>query len=263
MANDMHHLYLTCHGEYVSGPWEGETGQIGFRFGFFPVLEGPALGETVELPLNGEAVPEFGTADGDNGTLTKTWTARVGGIPSQENWGEAEQIEAAEIAYTLLTALKAYQASDFKWTSVKQAPIDSLGHTIGTASTYTFTSPLAGASASQLPAQCAIAISSRANIVGRGGRGRFYLPAVAQTGMTADGQLGSTAMNALTAAFKVFIDSMQGVVGGFDLMNAIYVVTSAGRDRAVRPAEVRCGSLIDTIRSRRAQVDESYVVVAL
>lgn len=263
MAGEMQHLYLTCHGVYPSGPWEGEAAQIGFRFAFAGVGASPAQGETFTMQLNGQAVPEFGTATGTNGTLTKTWTARVGTTGSLENWGESEQIGAAEAARTLLNVLKSSQSNEFRWTSVKQAAVDDLGHTIGTASTYTFTTPIVGSATSGLPAQCAIAVSARANIVGRSGRGRFYVPALGTNVLTSEGQTGSSVLTAWNTAFKAYIDEMQGVLGGLDLWRAVYCITSAGKATAVRPAEVRTGNIIDTIRTRRAQVDETYYSLAL
>lgn len=263
MPNAMQHLYVTAHGEYSEGPYLGEAAQIGFRFGFVPVLTSPAMGETFELPENGEPVPEFGTQAGTNGTLSKTWTARVGPTGSEENWGASEQAATGDIVHTLLVALKAYQNNDFRWTSVKQAPVDSLGKTIGTASTFTFTAPATGAGTAGLPAQCAVAVSSRANIVGRSGRGRFYVPALADTLLASDGSISGTPKGNMTTAFKAFIDSMQGVIGGLSLNRALYVVTSAGKATAVRPAEVRVGNLVDTIGTRRAQADETYQVLPL
>lgn len=259
----MQHLYVTAHGFYHQGPYLGEYAQIGFRFAFVPVASSPVAGETFEIPENGDAVPEFGTYAGTNGTLSKTWTARVGPPGSLENWGEAEQAATGDAVHTLLTALKAYQNNNFRWTDVKQAPIDSLGKTIGTASTYEFTTVIQGSGTSSLPAQAAIAISSRANIVGRSGRGRFYLPALSDSSLASDGSISGTPSNAMLTATKDYIDDMQGVIGGLSLMRALYMVTSSGKATGVRPVEIRIGSLMDTIRSRRAQVEETYTVQTL
>lgn len=256
--SEMQHLYLTAHGEYHEGPYLGEAAQIGFRFAFVPVATSPTAGETFTIPSNGDAVPEFGTYAGTLGTLSKTWGARVGPPGSLENWGEGEQAAAGDAVHAFLSALKVYQNNSFKWKHVKQAPISALGKTIGTASTYDFTTDVTGTGTSALPAQSAIAVSTRANIVGRSGRGRFYVPALADTAIGPDGALNSQTLTAYTTATKDFIDAMQGVIGGLSLMRALYMVTSAGKATGVRPVEVRVGTLMDTIRSRRAQVDEGY-----
>lgn len=259
----MQHLYVTAHGYYYQGPYEGETGQIGFRFAFVPVATSPVAGETFTVPENGDAVPEFGQQAGTNGTLNKTWTARVGQAGSIENWGGTEQAAMGDIVHTLLFALKAYQNNNWRWTSVKQAPIDALGKTIGTASTYDFTADIQGVSTSSMPAQMALAISSRANIVGRSGRGRYYVPALGDNILASDGSVGGTAGNTILTATKTFVDSAQGVIGGLSLYRALYMVTSGGKATGVRPVELRVGNLMDTIRSRRAQVEESYTVQTL
>lgn len=259
----LQHVYLTAHGEYFSGPYLGEAAQIGFRFGFAPVASSPIMGERFVLDTHGEAVPDFGTETTTNGVLTKSWKARVGPVSSVENWGGDEQAAAAEATLILMVMLKAYQSSAFKWTTVKQAAIDATGKTIGTASTWKLNSPMAGAGSSMLPAQSALAISSRANIVGRAGRGRFYLPALATTAIGTDGTVSDTVREACNTQFKNYVDAMQGILGGLDTMRAVYVITSAGAATAVRPAEVRTGHLVDTIRSRRAQVEETYSTLPL
>lgn len=259
----MQHLYLTAVGEYDTGAFVGETAQIGFRFAFAPTVSSPVMGETFAMEENGDAVPDFGSLASTNGLLTKTWTARVGPVGSAQNWGDDEQAAAAEATRTLLNSFLSYQSDEFRWTVVHQAPIDSLGHTIGTASTWTMTAPLRGAATAPLPPQLAVAVSSRANIVGRTGRGRFYLPALGTTLIGADGYVPAAAKTALTASFKTYIDAMQGVLGGLTTHRAVYVITSSGKATAVRPSEVRVGSLVDTIRSRRAQIDEVYTSLNL
>lgn len=259
----MQHLYLTAQGSYVTGPYVGEAAQVGFRFAFAPVASSPVMGETFEMQENGDAVPDFGTQAGSTGTLTKTWTARLGAPGSLENWGGVEQAAAGDLVHALVTALQPLQNVNFKWESVKQAPISTLGKTIGTASTFTFTTPVAGGSTAALPAQSALAISSRANIVGRSGRGRFYVPALTTQLLDSTGEVDSVkATNALTAT-KTFIDGMQGIIGGLSVQRSIYSITSAGKATAVRPVELRIGHLVDTIRSRRAQVEEEYATLAL
>ncbi len=259
----MQHVYLTVHGEYKDGPYLGEAAQIGFRFAFAPVLTAPVMGETFDMAEHGDAVPAFGTLAGTSGTLTKAWTARVGPDGSGENWSDAEQVAAGEAAYALATALKAYENNNYHWTHVKQAPIDALGKTIGTGSTFTFTTKPTGAGTAALPAQSAVAVSTRANIVGRTGRGRFYVPALSDAILSNDGTISGTPAVNLKAAAKAYIDAMQGIGGTLSLWQPLNVITSAGKASAVRPVEVRIGDLVDTIRSRRAQVEETYTVLPL
>lgn len=260
---DMQHVYATVHGSYNSGPYSGEAAQLGVRLSFVPKLSAPVQGETFTHILNGAAVPDFGTQAGTNGSLTKTWTARIGPAGSTENYNAAFQIAVAEQLRTFVNSLKAYNNSAFRWTHVKQAAIDSLGKTVGTASTYTFTSPIAGSGSSPFPAQLAVAITMRANIVGRSGRGRVYYPALAGALLGTDAALASTAGSTMRTAMKTLIDGIQGIPAVGDLNMPIVCVTSAGKATAVRPVEVRTGQLVDTIKSRRAQATEVYTTLAL
>lgn len=256
------HIYVTVHGEFTSALWNTEKAQFGVRCVLAEAASAPVKGDTFTPQTNGDAVVIFGTASGTHGTLTKTWKCRVGGTGSLENFDATEQIDMAEDVWTFLNSLKAYFYSGFRFTHVKFAAIDSLGKTVGTAATYTFTTPLAGTGSSLMPPQLAYALSMRANIVGRSGRGRIYLPALSASCLTSDAVISGTVQTTMAAAFKTLIDNLQNV-SGWSTYLPIVVVTSAGAATAVRPVEVRLGNRFDTIKSRRQQVDETYSSTAL
>lgn len=256
------HIYVTAHGEYTSATWLQEHAQMGFRLAFASAVAAPSKGDTFEPQVNGDAVTTFGTQAGTHGTLTKTWKARVGPVGSVENFDATEQIDVAEDVWTLLNAIKTYQSSGYRWTHVKIAAIDATGHTVGTAATYTFTTPLAGGVASMLPPQLAFAVSVRANILGRSGRGRVYIPALAQTVLQTDGTIGNGSRDAFAGAMVSFVNNVQNL-GGWSTYLPILMVTSPGKATGVRPVEVRVGNRLDTIKSRRQQVDETYTATQL
>lgn len=261
MSNLMH-VYLTAHGSYPSGSWVGESAQIGVRLAFAPVVGGPAKGD-IFTPLEGGAItPTYGSQAGTNGTLAKTWTARVGDTGSLENFDAAAQIDAAEDVRTFLNSVKPYQDPAFRWTHIKCAAVDADGKTPVVASIYTLTTPIVGSGTNALPPQVAMAVSSRANLVGRRGRGRVYIPAIAATAVTTDGTIGSSAASTMRTAFKTLIDSLQATPG-FSTLQPIYFVGSADSPTVVRPVEVRTGNRLDTIQSRRRQVAEVYTTLAL
>jgi hypothetical protein len=157
-----------------------------------------------------------------------------------ENFGPTEQIDVAEDMRTFLTVLAGYQFSGWRWTHVKLAPISAAGATIGTAATYTFTSPVAGATSTLVPPQIALAITMRANIVGRKGRGRIYVPAWGTGSLENNSTLKAATGTGLRNGMKALIDNVQNVAG-FSTYLPIVVVTSAGATEAVRPVEVRTG----------------------
>jgi hypothetical protein len=258
----LQHVYLTAHGSFNTGPYLGEAAQFGLRLSFAPKASEPSLGETFAMQSNGDVSPLFGTQSGTHGALAKTWEARVGAVGSPFTWGPTEQIAAGEAVWTFLNAMKAYNHGNYSWKTVKQAAIDATGHTQGTQSIYTFTSPLVGSGSNALPAQVAMAITMRANIMGRTGRGRIYYPALS-TALTSDGSTGTTFATACRTNLKTLIDSLQAIDSGNIVYMPIVSITSAGKSTAVRPVEVRTGQLLDTVKSRRAQVDEVYTTLAL
>jgi hypothetical protein len=261
-VTNLSHVYLTAHGSYPSGSWFGEQAQIGVRMAFAPVVGGPAKGD-IFTPLEGGAItPTYGSQAGTNGTLAKTWTARVGDTGSLENFDAGAQIDACEDVRTFLNSIRPYQDPAFRWTHIKCAPVDSLGHTPVVASIYTLTSPLVGTGTNALPPQVAMALSSRANLVGRRGRGRVYVPAIAANVLSADGTIASTPSTTMRTAFKTLIDNLQSQPG-FSVLQPIYFIGSADSPTVVRPIEVRTGNRLDTMQSRRRQVAEAYTTLAL
>ena len=258
----LQHIYVTMHGSFNTGSWLGESAQIGVRLAIAETGAMPDKGTVFNLLTHGDVTVDSGITAGTNGTLTRTWTARRGPTGSNENCDEGFQIDLAEDAYAFLNAIKAYQHSSFRWTHVKMAPIDATGATVGTSSLYTFTTPINGGGLALLPPQVAFGITARANILGRRGRGRIYLPAVAAAVVGSDGVVSTSAATNVRTAFKAFIDAMQNLPGTPDYV-PLYVIMSPGLTSGVRPAEIRTGNRTDTIRSRREQVPEVYTTLAL
>lgn len=253
----MQHVYITAHGEFSNASWSDEKAQFGVRVVFAEAESAPLMGEIFVPQTNGDAVSDFGTQTGTHGTLTKTWKARIGAVGSVENCNATTQIDFAEDVWTFLNSLTAYQWSGWRWTHVKIAAIDAAGATVGSGATYTFTTPLAGQRTNPMTPQAALALTLRANIVGRKGRGRIFLPGLARDLMDANALVDSTSRTALRASFKSYIDNVQNMAGLTQHL-PIVVVMSAGAAQAVRPAEIRIGDRFDTIKSRRAQVTEVY-----
>jgi len=259
---DLQHVYLTAHGSFTTGPWVGESAQFGIRLASVGVLNTPAKGTTFVLPIHGPVTVDQGQTAGTNGLLSRTWTARRGPVPSSENFDDAWQIDCAEDMRAFLYALRAYQAQSFSWSSVKLAPIGADGKTIGTSAVYALTVPIAGTQSNLLPPQVAMAITLRANILGRRGRGRIYLPALGQTDLDASGIVATATATAVRGAFVTLINALQNLPGVPQVVPLV-VVMSAGSVDGVRPTEVRTGQRFDTIRSRRAQVPETYTTTQL
>jgi hypothetical protein len=258
----LNHVYMTAHGSYPSGSWLGESAQIGIRAAFAPTASAPLKGDIWTPTPGGDITNDFGSLAGTNGTLAKTWKARVGPVGSTENMDAAAQVDWAEDMRKFLNAIKSYQSPDFRWTHIKVAAVTADGKTPVVASIYTLTAPIAGGGTGALPPQVAMALSTRANLVGRRGRGRVYVPALSASNLASDGTIMSGNANAMRAAFKTLIDDVQAQPGLTQHLPIVFV-GSADSATVVRPIEVRTGNRMDTIQSRRRQVPESYTTTAL
>ena len=259
---NLKHAYVTAHGSYNTGSWLGESAQIGVRLPFALAASAPDLG-AIWTPVEGGNIDtDFGAQAGANGTLSKTFTARVGAPASAVNLDAGMQIDIAEDVHKFLNTIRAYQYTAFRWTHVKISAVDTAGDIPVASSIYTLTSPVAGTASTALPPQVAMALSMRANLVGRRGRGRIYIPALSAGVLSSDGTIAPTPSNAMRAALKTLVDALQALPGT-PIYIPIVSVMSADSATAVRPVEVRTGNRLDTIQSRRRQVAETYSVTAL
>lgn len=263
------HIYMTAHGQYVSGAWVGEAAQWGLRLTIAETGAMPDKGSLFTIPLNGDAVTDQGATAGTHGTLYRTWSARRGPSSSNENMDAGFQIDLAEDVWKFLNALAGYFHNSFRWTSVKIMPVAADGKVCTdqdgqrlSSSVYTFTTPLAGTANSALPPQLAIAISLRAPVLGRRGRGRIYLGGLATTNLDSTGIIQAVSTTAERAAFVTLVNDLQQLPGTPDYLPLVSIM-SPGNSTAYRPLEVRTGQRFDTIRSRREQVAETYTTTAL
>jgi hypothetical protein len=255
----LHHIYVTAHGEWNTPAWTGEKGQIGIRL---PITEGadePDKGSVFTPIENGDIVLDSGTTAGVNGTLTRTWAARLGPLASTDNADAGMQADLADDFWTYLNAIKAYHSNYWRWTHVKIAPIVAGGAYGAPSAVYQFTSPITGTGASPTaPPEVAIAVSLRAGIIGRRGRGRFYLPGLSSAAtVSGDGTVQSACATALVSATTTLVSNLQDMPGTEDYGPTVAVM-SAGSTTAVRPTEVRVGNHFDAQRRRQHQVAESY-----
>lgn len=261
----LQHVYLTAHGEWTSATWQGEQGQIGLRVAFSTADPEPAKG-SIFTPLgNGDVDTDGGTSAGTNGTLTRTWKARVGPIGSTTNMDDANQIDMAEDFRTYLSGLLSAQDADWRWTHVKLAPILADGKYGAPAATYQFTTPLVGSASASLncaPPELSVAVSLRAPIIGRRGRGRVYIPGLSTAAIGANGTYNTGYNPGLLTGMQTLIGDLEDFPGVEDF-TPIVCVMSAGSATAVRPTEVRVGNHLDVQRRRQHQVRETYTSLAL
>jgi hypothetical protein len=261
---ELQHVYLTAHGAFVSGHFTGETGQIGLRLAICEDGSAPAKGTTFDLPLSGNVAVDSGTSSGTHGTLTRTWTARLGTTGSTNNGDAAWQIDLAEDFWVFLDGLKTYMGPQWRWTHIKIAPILADGSYGAPAAVYQFTSAIVGGGSSNNAPEVALALTLRAPIIGRRGRGRMYLPALSTSSSVVggDGTVASTVTTAILAAAATLIASLEDAPG-VEQFGPIVTVMSAGNASGVRPSQIRVGNHFDVQRRRQRQIAETYTTTAL
>lgn len=259
----LQHIYLTAHGEWTASPFATEKAQIGIRLPIAAEADPPAKGTTFEPIANGDVVLDAGTQAGTNGTLTRTWKARLGPIASPDN-AATMQADLADDMWAFLNSLKSIQSTVFKWTHVKIAPILATGAYGAPSAVYQFTAPLVGASAAgALPPELAVAVSFRAPIIGRRGRGRMYIPALALTQVDgANGTVLAAAQTSLKTWAGTLVTNLENLPG-VEEYSTLVGVMSAGSSTAVRPSEVRVGNHWDMQKRRQDQAVETYSSAAL
>lgn len=251
------HLYVTAHGEFLNA-WAGEFAQMGMRIGVWPI--GTASGPIRPLHDLGAPTETYNTYSTTNFDVIQQFNQDTPGVPI--SFSEFCD-DLAEDFRTFLNTVKSYQSTGFRWTHLKMSPVElGTGKMRVPGSIYTLKSPLAGGVTAMLPPEVSVALSTRAAIVGRRGRGRMYLPGLS-TGVSGnDGKVPVGTRNTLAAALKQLVVDINDQPG-LDTMDIRSIICSGNSTSAVIPTEVRVGDHLDAQRRRQHQVDETYTTLSL
>lgn len=267
-------VYCTAHFDWVStSPWYGEGWQIGMRLACVPKIGAPQMGDTFELAPSATAETK-----GVTGSFVAT-TALVGTVDYQQTfsatWAYAPQSftlgldemkKIVEAYATYFVTLRSRVVSKSRLVAVKIAPIKADGSYGAGASEFRLRTPMPGTGTGNvLPPELAIAQSVGADVLGRRGRGRWFMGALdASSALSPDGLVAATYAASANAAAKALIDSIQGIDNTIPASGQLLTtVTSAGALIGVRPSYCRVGNHADAQRRRQHQVVESYTVQAL
>lgn len=183
-------------------------------------------------------------------------------------------VDAAETANpptvvppAIVTAISAYHSSGSGSLSavakMKTIKLNEIGvdgrYTSPNTVRHDFTTPVAGAGGNYPPAQVALAISLLTPIQrGRAHQGRYYLPAPNLTG-TSTGGLLVASQDMYLAAAKTMIEAVNNAMKPY----RVAVVSNIGPGTFQLVTGVRVGAVLDTMRSRRKKIPESYKDSAL
>jgi hypothetical protein len=119
----------------------------------------------------------------------------------------------------------------------------------------------AGAPVLLYPPQISLAVSLATAKRGKSGRGRFYLPCP-QTSMGPDGRISQNIQTAVAGSVRTWINDLNNWPGFDGGTPKVTIASSLGQNHDV--TGVRVGRVLDTVRSRREDLVETYgPVVAL
>ena len=124
---------------------------------------------------------------------------------------------------------------------------------------YTLPAPVAGTMGADAPAQLSMVITLQSAIArGRGSKGRMYLPPsepVVQ--VSSDGRVSAARALQQAVAVEYLINLLNAHYAGTGMVG---VASDQGAGVFAPVVEVRCGRVVDTVRSRRSSLDEDYQV---
>lgn len=188
-----------------------------------------------------------GTSPGEQWTFT-LHTTGLGSLTSAHTTWEG----ATGALWT--GQLDALVSADVSMTEVSTASLDeTTGGQISRLSTGVARPGVAAGE--MLPFQCALAVSTRSDLATRSGRGRFYLPPLAE-GNTAAGRLTTAAQSAIVTAVTQFFSSLD--TGGLE---PVLLNRSTLTQTPITLFDV--GDIIDTQRRRRNGLIEERVTAAV
>lgn len=122
--------------------------------------------------------------------------------------------------------------------------------------------PVAGASTVSKPNQCAIVVTTLTNTPSRRGRGRFYIPSLGTSTMSA-GRMAVTQRDSIATTAKTCLDAINSALTTFEATAELAVESNVGAGQESAITGLRVGDVIDTQRRRRDGLVESYTSRAL
>lgn len=250
---DEKHMYAVFGGSWEDPEDQPEIWQFGVRLALvFGTID--PLGT---LPNNWDVIPRADTDTSGDWDVTTLWSVDGPGIESfdAQSYMEDFLIPSFE-AYLGTDAFSLQAKADF----IKLSPIGPDGLVIDqrTCLAATNTDVHGSLGGSILPLQNSICVSTRTPVIGRKGRGRFYLPSPAVSLVDSKGRLASGVAAAFAGLASDFIEGLtySGPTSGDAHVHAI--VTGSPWTHYGLIDSVRVDDVVDTQRRRRNQLDGTY-----
>lgn len=257
MAGEQH-LYLVVGGDYENAADSPEAWQFGVRL----ALVFGAIDPIGTFPANWTVTPD--SRQHTNGNWDTTTQFAVEGVGDftfdPQSYMEDYVQPSAEALWSTGTI-----SNQVKLTTLKLSPIGSNGKVVQrrTVESVANTDIHGTTGGAIMPPQNSIAVSTRTNVIGPRGRGRFFLPPTASAVLTTYGRLTTAFQTDVVTNCVAFIEGLKfdGLLSGDAHVKA--VVTGSPWVNYGAITELRCGDVVDTQRRRRGQLVESYLVGAV
>jgi len=217
--------------------------------------------ESLHITCNGQ----LGTGGGA-GEEIFSFGFRASGLPGFDAQGALEGLDMTAIADLIgawFVSAGMHLHNHARLLSVKIAAIGTTGLYLEGADpreVMPTLGPLGGADAAvRYPNQVAFCVSTRsATSIGRATKGRFYLPLPAD-GINMNGKVDAARASgraSLTAAMFTSLNTLLESGSGDD--SNLVIMSAVGTGRTLGITKVRCGVVLDTMRSRRNALTEDY-----
>lgn len=259
MAHEKH-LLLSIIGDWDDSDLTAESWQVGIRL----ALVFGSIDPVGTLPNNWDPAPDSINRTESDWTITGNWNANVGLNYFQPDDYLNDQAAPAVIDW----ATRSATSNKCRVRQLKLSPIGAPDGKLVPAPPYatgtpcvldwTGSYPVGGNSGTLLPLQNAVVASHRTAQVGRGGRGRAFLPGLTASGLDADGRLNSGVVAGLLDAQVTLLEALSFDGGGGTAANVQPIITGGGWSRYAIINAVKVGNIMDTQRRRRRSLPETF-----
>jgi hypothetical protein len=226
------------------------------------LVTGGSLDDSGTLPSI-SVVEDFQSGTWTGGTWSQSWHGTVGTAVFTPHSFLTDQAQPAAQAlfHALCSSEAVLKRISLYPMDYPVAPKGDLRAQGGNVAHLDYSTPYAGGGDNTvLPLQVAQVLSWQANVLGRKGRGRIYIPAIAAAGgLGAHGLAAPGYITACGAAGVSFIQALTytSIVG--TTAQVAPIITGKPYTNFGRIKEVRVGQVFDTQRRRRRQLPENFV----
>lgn len=152
---------------------------------------------------------------------------------------------------------------------VRFSDIGDNGHQTGPTFVQTIDPVIVGAASNPvLPWQCSMVVTLVADGRGKGHKGRWFLPPQTLSPGASDGLIGDGPVGIMLPPVKALITALNTAAGaptpgGGDFGGVVIVGRTGAAGTMLQVNEVRIGHVVDTHRSRRNQLVETYLATRI